>query len=214
MTLAFASPLRPKHTVRLRPCVIYGVALFMRATSGESGTEGPEPSFGALRVLRSKPAIILEAAWLYMFAWAVFFGVAALRPDAGRWEFEEWVLTGALLVPIVLIPAYLRYCVRRRSLPKFRHCIPWIVRVMYVSIILAMCDSWAAGTERRAPLFSRVTWAMSDGGTRGSVGFGYSLTYHRTMGGEHGPEVWFWFMPFTVRWTSEHVGLRCLWQAS
>jgi hypothetical protein len=186
----------------------------MRATAAESGTEEREPSFGAFQVLRSAPAIVLEVVWLYELAWAGFFGVAAFQPNAGGWEFEGWVLTGALLVPIILIPVYLSYSVRRGSPPQFRHWLPWVVRVMYVSVILAICDSWAAGTERRAPLFSKVTWAMKDGGTRGSVGLGYSLTYHRKMGGEHGPEVWFWFTPFTVRWTSEHVGLRWLWQES
>jgi hypothetical protein len=184
----------------------------MNATSGKSGTEEGTPSFGAFQVLKSRPAILLEAGWFYLLAWAVFFAFAACQPDSGGWEFEEWILTGALLIPIVLIPVYLIHKVRHRSLPQFRQWLPWVVRVIYVSVILAICDSWAAGTARRAPLFSKVTWAMSDGGTRGSVGFGYSLTYHREMGGEHGPEVWFWFAPFSVRWTSDHVGLRWIWQ--
>ena len=187
--------------------------MFMSATSGKSGTESGVPVTSALQVLKSGPAVVLEIGWLYLLAWAVFFAVDAFQPDAGGWEFEEWVLTGALMIPLVLIPVYLGYNVRHGLLPQCRHWLPWVVRLMYVSVILAICDSWAAGTERRAPLFSKVTWAMRDGGTRGSVGFGYSLTYHRKMGGEHGPEVWFWFAPFTVRWTSEHVGLRWIWHS-
>jgi hypothetical protein len=158
------------------------------------------------------PGIPFALAWLYFVAWGSFMAVSVFQPDAGGWELEEWLLTTALLVPIVVIPIYLVRCVRRKQPPRFRPWLPWAARIMYVSIILAICDSWVAGTERRAPLFSITTWAMSDGGTRGSVGFGYSLTYYRRMGGVHGPEVWFWFTPFTVSWTTERIGLRWLWQ--
>ena len=174
-------------------------------------TADGEPRLGALQVLKSRPAIALEAGWLYLLAWAVFFAVAAFQPSAGGWEFEGWILTGALLGLLVLTPVYLSYCARHRLVPQFRRWLPWVVRVMYVSLILAICDSLAAGADR-APLFSKATWLMRDGGTSGSVGFGYSLTYHRKVGGgEHGPEVWFWFLPFTVSCTTERVGLRWLW---
>lgn len=162
--------------------------------------------------LWSGVGILLALAWLYMVAWGVFMAVSSFQPDAGGWELGEWLMTAALLVPIILIPVYLAHCVRKKHQPQMRPWLPWVVRMMYVSIILAMCDSWAAGTERRAPVFSITTWAMEDGGTRGSVGFGYSLTYYRRMGGIHGPELWFWFTPFTVSWTTEHTGLRWLWQ--
>ena|SRR5208283_718204 len=169
-------------------------------------------SSGTPKFLRSGPGILLAIAWLYMVAWGVWIAIPAFQPNAGGWEFEEWVVTGAWLVPIILIPLYLTGCVRRKQPLRLKPWLPWVVRIMYVSIILAICDSWIAGTDRRAPLFSHTTWGMSDGGTRVSVGFGYSLTYHRTMGGEHGPEVWFWFSPFTVRYTSQHIGLRWVWQ--
>ena len=184
----------------------------MRARSVEIGTDEGETSFVA-QVLKTKPAIVLAVLWLYMLAWGVFFATAAFEPDAGDWEFETCVLTGALLVPLVLIPVYLGHCVNRKLMPQFRHWLPWVLRIAYVSVLLAICDSWAAGTDRRAPLFSKSTWSMSDGGTRGSIGLGYSLTYYRRLGGEHGPEVWFWFSPFTIRWTSEHVGVRWLWKS-
>lgn len=199
--------------VRLQPWAIPGVELFMKASSVGNASERGWEGSGNLRVLTSGSAIVLQAAWLYLLAWGALLAAAVVQPDGGGWEFEGWVLTGALLGPIVLIPIYLACCAKRKLTPRFRHWLPWVVRVSYVSMILAICDSWAAGTERREPLFSKVTWGMSDGGTRGCFGFGYSLTYHRKMGGEHGPEVWFWFSPFTVRWTSEHVGLRWIWQS-
>ncbi len=161
--------------------------------------------------LWSGVGILLALAWLYMLGWGVFMAASVFQQDAGGWELGEWLMTAALLVPIILIPVYLAHCVRRKQPPRLRPWLPWLVRVMYVSVILAVCDSWAAGSERRAPIFSVTTWAMRDGGTRASVGFGYSLTYYRRMGGEHGPEVWFWFTPFTVSWTTEHIGLRWLW---
>jgi hypothetical protein len=185
----------------------------MRATPVRSGTEKGEASFVASKVLKTRPAIVLEIIWFYMLAWGGFFAAAAFGPDAGDLEFEGWMLTAALLVPIILIPVYLSHCVNCKRIPQFRHWFPWVLRIAYVSVILAICDSWAAGTERRAPLLSKGTWAMSDGGTRGSIGFGYSLTYYRRLSGEQGPEVWFWFSPFTVRWTSEHVGVRWLWKS-
>jgi hypothetical protein len=117
-------------------------------------------------------------AWLYMVAWGVFMAISAFQSNAGRWAFEDWVLTGAGLLPIILIPVYLVRCVCRKQPPRVRPWLPWVVRIMYVSIILAICDSWIDGTNRRAPLLSHTTWAMNDGGTRGSVGFGYFLTYH------------------------------------
>ena len=169
-------------------------------------------SFRATSLVKSGPGILLVIAWLYMVTWGVFMAISAVQPDAGGWEFDEWVMTGACLLPIIIIPAYLIRCVIRKRLPRFRPWLPWVVRVVYVSFALALCDSWIAGTDRRAPLFSRASWAMSDGGTRGSLGFGYCLTYHRSMGGEHGPEVWFWFSPCTIRFTSEHIGLRWFWQ--
>ncbi len=160
----------------------------------------------------SGATIVLGLTWLYMLAWGVFMAVSALQPDAGGWELGEWVMTGALLVPIIFIPFYLVGCVRRKQAPRFRQWLPWVFRLMCLSLVLAMLDSWVAGTNRRAPLFSKVIWATRDGGTRGSIGFGYTLEYHRTIDGEQGPEVWFWFAPFTVSWTTTHTGFRWLWQ--
>ncbi len=80
---------------------------------------------------------------------------------------------------------------------------------MCVSVVLGVCDFWIAGTAHRHTLFSKAVWA-SGGGTRGYVGFGYSLTYYRGMGDANGPEIWYWFTPFTVYRTTEHTSVRWL----
>jgi hypothetical protein len=157
-------------------------------------------SFRPDNPLKSGSVILLALLWFYMVVWWAFLVVSG-----------EWLIAGVIFVPIIALPAYLADCLHRKQLPKLKPWLPWVARIMYVSIILAICDCWAAGTEHRAPLFSKTTWAMSDGGTRGSIGFGYTLTYYRRMGGVQGPEVWFWFTPFTVSWTTEHVGFRWIW---
>jgi hypothetical protein len=162
--------------------------------------------------LWSGVGLLLGLAWLYILGWAAFMITAAFQSDAGGWELGEWLMMGALFVPLLLIPFYLVHCAGRKQAPRFRPWLPWAFRIMCLSLVLAILDSWVAGTDRRAPLFSKVLWATKDGGTRGSVGLGYMLTYHRAMGGEHGPEVWFWFTPFTVCLTTEHTGLRWIWQ--
>ena len=160
---------------------------------------------------QSRVGMFLVLAWCYFLLWGFFIAVAALQTDSGGWGFSEWVFSGALLVPIIGIPLYLGGCARRKQAPRLKPWSAWVFRLICLSIILAMLDSWAAGTERRVPLFSITTGGLKDGGTRGSFGLGYSLTYYRAMGGVHGPEVWFWFTPFTVSWTTEHVGFRWLW---
>jgi hypothetical protein len=160
-------------------------------------------------VFRSASGIVLSLAWLYMVGWGVLLGISAFQPNAGGWGFEAWILTVADLVPVLLIPIYLVRCVRRKQPPRLRSWLPWVLRLMYVSIMLAVCDSWAAGTHHLG--FSVPLWMMSDGGTTGSMGFGYSLTFYKEISGEYGPEVWFWFTPFTVSWTTKHTGVRWLW---
>ena len=81
---------------------------------------------------------------------------------------------------------------------------------MSVSIILGVVDCWVAGTSHRDTLFSMSVWKLRDGGTSGYVGLGYSLTYYRKMGGEHGAEIWYWFTPFTVYHTTQRTGIRWL----
>jgi hypothetical protein len=81
---------------------------------------------------------------------------------------------------------------------------------MSVSIILGIVDCWIAGTSHRDTLFSKSVWKLSDGGTSGYIGLGYSLTYYRKMDGEQGSEIWYWFTPFTVYHTTQRTGIRWL----
>jgi hypothetical protein len=56
-------------------------------------------------------------------------------------------------------------------------------------------------------------WQMRDGGSTGSVGFGYFLTYYRRMDGQaYGPEVWFWFTPFVISAAHRHIEVRWIWK--
>ena len=96
---------------------------------------------------------------------------------------------------------------------RLKKILLWVFFAACISIFLGITDCWVAGTARRDTLFSKTVWAVSDGGTRGYVGFGYSLTYYRKMEGEHGPEIWFWFTPFTIYWTSEGKGIRWLFES-
>lgn len=98
---------------------------------------------------------------------------------------------------------------KRRGL---RPLLPWVGRAAYVSIILAMFDTWSAAEFDR-PVFSTNSWKMRDGGTTGHMGFGYELIMHRKLGGEHGPEVRFFLVPFGLCYTTEKIGVRWPWNS-
>lgn len=163
---------------------------------------------GRVKILLAWPGILLSLLWLYMFGWAIFIVVNVFRPNAGRLELEDWVLAGADLLPLILIPAYLIHCARRNQPPRLRPWWPWVARLVYVSFIFAMCDCWAFA-ERGAPVFMHETW-RTRGYTFGGIGFGYLLTCHRDAD-NYGPEVWFWFTPFTISLTTQNVGFQWFW---
>jgi hypothetical protein len=93
---------------------------------------------------------------------------------------------------------------------RIKKILLWLLCAMGVSTILGIADCWIAGTSHRGTAFSVPVWKLSDGGTSGYIGFGYSLTYYRKMGGEHGSEIWYWFTPFSVYHTTERTGIRWL----
>jgi hypothetical protein len=96
---------------------------------------------------------------------------------------------------------------------RWKRVLLWLFRAVSVSVILALCDCWSAGTARRDTVFSKTSWAMDDGGTRGYTGFGYFLTYYRRMDATLcGPSVWFWFTPFTVSMARGSFEVRWLWR--
>jgi hypothetical protein len=154
-------------------------------------------------------SVVLILVFLYSAAFAVWFSVLAFQPGAGGWDLWAVIILGVYVVPAVVIPFFLFRAFRQKRCIRLGKVLPWVFRAVYVSIILALCDSWWA-TGHTNTLFSKTTWATSDGGTRGYVGFGYSLTYYRSMGGRHGPEIWFWFTPFRLYWTTEAHGISCL----
>ncbi|MBI5388020.1 MAG: hypothetical protein HZA90_25430 [Verrucomicrobia bacterium] len=84
---------------------------------------------------------------------------------------------------------------------------------MCLSLVLELCDIWAA-TRSWDTWFSKCAFICKDGGTSGYVGFGYLLLYHRSGGlpaPEIGPEIWYWFLPFTICDTNEKTGISWVW---
>ena len=159
-------------------------------------------------MLRTKAGIVLSLIWLYTLIWAVRRGLTSFGEDVRHEGLEAWLSVGTLAIPVVLIPAYLLACARRQQRPRVKRWLPWVGRMFYVSIILALCDVWTARNYPHGAWFSTRVWAYKDGGTERFVGFGYSLTYHRHMSVAVGPEVWFWFAPFTIAYHTGYVGLR------
>ncbi|MDB6022165.1 MAG: hypothetical protein JWQ04_2022 [Pedosphaera sp.] len=95
----------------------------------------------------------------------------------------------------------------RRSLK--RKILIWVIRAVCLSIMLAMLDCWSA-CYMRCTVFSITQFKLKDGGTTGSVGFGYFLTYYRELGGPlEGPVIWFWFSPVVI--DAAHPGIRFHW---
>lgn len=153
-------------------------------------------------------------AWLYVTVYAVFVLLSALQPPGiGTWDISDYLFLSMFFVPVVLIPIFLIRSFRKKRHLRFGKILPWVFRVMYISIIFALCDSWWA-TTHRGTIFSRTEWKMKDGGTKGYIGFGYQLTYFRRIGGSHyGPEVWFWFTPFVVDLGHKHAQLCWVWNS-
>src|ERR1035437_126713 len=89
----------------------------------------------------------------------------------------------------------------------------WLIYTLCASLMLGAIDCWIAGTNYRDTVFSKTIWMLKDGGTTESVGLGYSITYYRKMQGEHGPEIWYWFLPFTVYHTTERSGVRWIFSS-
>lgn len=125
--------------------------------------------WGASSLRHSRAGTLLVFVWCYFLLWGLFIVVTGLRADSGDWGLGVWLMIGAVLIPILLIPLYLYDCALRRQAPGFKPWLPWVFRLM-PSILLAMVDSWAAGTDRRDPLFSYREYKLKDGGTGGSVG--------------------------------------------
>ncbi len=156
----------------------------------------------------STGALILVA--LYCAVVATWMLVSALKPDAGGWDVWGFIILGFYVVPAIIIPVFLVRAFRQKRCIRLGGVLPWLFRGVFLSVIFAMCDSWWA-SEHLNTLFSTTTWATRDGGTRGYVGLGYCLTYYRSLSGERGPAVWFWFTPFVIDTAHRGVQVRWLW---
>jgi hypothetical protein len=93
---------------------------------------------------------------------------------------------------------------------KYKKRIGWVLCALCISLVLGAIDCWLSGTSFRNTFFSITTSKLRDGGTTSHVGLGYSLVYYRKMNGERGPEIWYWFLPFSIYQTSERTGVRWL----
>lgn len=156
-------------------------------------------------------AILALLLTLYLTTLAGGLSYLAWQSGFAAMDAWAWVILGVHVGAAVTLPVLWFRARRQKRTIRMGKVLPWVVRVMYLAVTLAICDSWAAGTDRRDTLFSQAVWATSDGGTRGYNGFGYCLTYHRRLGGEFGPEIWFWFTPFRLYYTSTRVGACWLW---
>jgi hypothetical protein len=88
----------------------------------------------------------------------------------------------------------------------------WALWAVCASVVLAGCDIWTAQRFRRTWL-SVTTWKMKDGGSTGHVGFLYTMVFWRSMDGEYGPELWFWFSPLVIDAAHGGVTVRWVWAA-
>jgi hypothetical protein len=95
-----------------------------------------------------------------------------------------------------------------------RKIFVWLVRAIYISVILAMCDvcSLSRGSQ---PIFSG-TWFRTSNEDAGYIGFGYCLVnyvgFYRDGGRTLGPEVWFWFTPVIISGAHGSIEVRWLWK--
>ncbi len=162
----------------------------------------------------SLSSVAFVLAWLYTTVYAVGLLISALQPDAGTWDVASCLFLGMFFVPVLLIPIFLIRAFRKKCHLLLGKILPWVFRVMYISVIFALCDCWWA-TTYRGTMFSRAQWKMKDGGTTGYMGFGYDLTYFRRIGGSHyGPQVWFWFTPFIIDLGHKHAQICWIWKGA
>src|ERR1700749_327666 len=95
------------------------------------------------RRLPSPSVMTLILLWIYLTVWASHLLISAIR-GPGRWEFEDYAIIGSYFIAAISTPAYLAHRRQRGTPPKFRDWLPCVVRIAYISIILALCDTWKA----------------------------------------------------------------------
>jgi hypothetical protein len=126
------------------------------------------------------------------------------------WQASNWFTASVTFILVAVLVA--GFAAIRPERSRIRTILVWLVRAVYLSVILAICDCWTASRPHKAIMFSRRTWTIADGGTAGYVGFGYSLTYYRRLDVSlDGPVIWFWFTPFKVSFARRNPGLLWVW---
>jgi hypothetical protein len=93
-----------------------------------------------------------------------------------------------------------------------RQLLVRMVRIMYVSVILAMYDLCTLSVGGSSTVFSIPT-SRTGNGDAIFIGFGYILLNHediyRDRAKTFGPEIWFWFTPVIV--DAAHGGVQVHW---
>jgi hypothetical protein len=119
------------------------------------------------------------------------------------------------------------YGIRRAFLGKkparrwARRLIISAVSAVALSFSLGLADFCLAAVGR-SPIFSvNATKRIDMGGQTVYVGFGYVVVQQYKMGWEDesgmeigpekGPEIWYWFLPFTINDTTQKTGIRWIW---
>jgi len=99
---------------------------------------------------------------------------------------------------------------KRRS--KKRRFLSLMVRAMYVSVILAMCDICSLSFGHNNKFFSATSFRTSNDDSM-YIGFGYCILNHRDVYRDgartYGPEVYFLFPPVGI--DAAHGGVRVHW---
>ena len=93
---------------------------------------------------------------------------------------------------------------------KFRVLTILAASVLVLSLLVGMADFSLALFGYR-PILSKYVAVLRDGGTTVHVGFGYRLVQWQRLDGDVGPEIWFWFLPFTVSDTTQRKGIHWIW---
>ena len=159
-------------------------------------------------------AVFAAWFWLYSVTFALWFASHSLPSHNDDWDRWSIILVSVHLAPVILIPAWLIPLTVKRRPVRFAKWFRSLIGAACLPLLLAMLDAWSAGSARGKPLFSVPIWKMSDGGTTGYFGPGYIFTYYRRMGGERGPEFWFWFSPVQLRYTTKRIGFEWLFTES
>jgi hypothetical protein len=92
-----------------------------------------------------------------------------------------------------------------------RKILIWIVRIIYISVLMAAIDSWT-GYRYGHPIFSMTVAGWRDGGTTMTIGPGYGIRFWRPMDGSaYGPVIWFYFTPFVIDAAHRGITIHWLW---